>query len=926
MKKQITGFFIVLLSLTVVFAQDWQIVREQSNGFIPNNGFFLDANTGWLVGDDGEVWKTTDGGANWTTLREADGSGLDWWDVEFVDASTGFATSDDGYIFRSTDGGTNWTMIGDTANFVLDVVDVAPITADLAFFSCDDGQILKYDSGTFTADTLDTGEDLDGGIDFIDANVGVVSTDANTGDTWYTHDGGANWTWVNIAAQFPVGGISYRLYDLKGTAPGTFVIGGYHNTIFVSSDSGQTYTRVSDFTYDYSYLGRVDVIDANTFVVGGGDGLVKMSVDAGATWDTLDVRHGETTTFVDFVDANNGYVFSSYGQWMKTTDGGASFSPLLEWPQVSFWGLALPEADKIVLTGYSGGEYSVSLDGGITWSYPDNSLTGFHGAIYECEFIDANTGIIAGVDGYLAKTTDGGANWIEKETPFTADARTTNSLHYFDADTVFAGGYSGQINKSTDGGENWIQVGDFGSGSVYDICAVGGSKVIATASSGQYLYSDNYGNAFTMEDWGSLSYRAAEVRNDVIIVPASSGHLYRTTPADYDTLYEVFTDPDGDDLYDVEFVNDTLVYVVGAAGKILKSVDAGLNWTVETSPGYDELQKVKYADNKLWAVGQSGLVLMLDLTPEEPLELPISEEFTDGDYDLDWAFNATAGAGSMAIHDSTGSAWGSYVGAYTDSGYTGIAYVKNAIFDDFTISADVFIIGPADAAAPLYSGIAFRAADDDLAYYRLIYRNSSSSDNGQIKLQGYDGAAWHISAAWNPGVDFTALETGWHNFKVTVVGNDFYVYIDDQLLPGCPKSDETPFMTEGHPGIYIYNASASTVLFDNFIVTDPAPVSVVDDDPTIPESFALYQNYPNPFNPVTTIRFDLPQADKVRLDIYNILGKRVRTLVDTDVTAGRQQVVWDAKDDYGRQVASGVYIYRISGERYQATKRMVLLK
>ncbi len=924
MHKRITGFVVFLLTLTMIFAQDWEVVKEQSHGFIPNNGFFLDANTGWLSGDDGEVWKTTDGGANWTIVRAADGSGLDWWDIEFLDADNGYATTDDGFIFKSTDGGTTWANIGDTANYTLDVIDIAPVTVDLVFFSCDDGQVLKWDGTTMTADTMDTSDDLDGGIDFIDANVGVVSTDANAGDTWYTHDGGATWNYVNIASLFPVGSSSYRLYDLQGTGDGVFVISGYHNLVFVSTDSGQTYTQYGDMNYGYVYLGRVDVIDDQTFIAGGGDGYVIKTVDGGATWDTLDVGHGETTTFVSFVDANNGFVFSSYGQWMSTTDGGANFTPLNAWPQVSFWGIGFPGEDNILLTGYSGGEITVSNDGGATWSYPTNALSGSYEAIYECEFIDDNTGIIAGVAGYLAKTTDGGATFVEKETPFTADGRTFNSVHYVDADTVYAGGYSGRINKSTDGGETWTEVGDFGSGSVYDICAVGGSKVVATASSGQYYYSDDYGTTFTAEDWGSVSHRAVEARNDVIIVPASSGHLYRTTLAEYDTLYEVFTDPDGDDLYDVEFVDDSLVYVVGEAGKIYKSEDAGLTWTAETSPGFDELQKVKYHNYKLWAVGQSGQILMLDLFP--PYELPITEAFTDGDFDLEWQLSAATGDGSLAVVDSTGSSWGSHIGAFTDAGYTGIAHVKNAVFGDFTVSADVHIIGPADANAPLYAGIAFRSSHDEFAYYRFVYRNSSSSDNGQLKLQGYDGAAWHISAAWNPGVDFTALETGWHNFKVTVIGNDFYAYINDVVLPNCPVQDDSPFMTEGYPGIFGYNGSGCTILFDNFMVTEPISVVRVDEDPSLPETFALHQNYPNPFNPVTTIRFDLPQADHIRIDIYNILGKRVRTLVNEEVTAGRQQVMWDAKDDFGRQVASGMYLYRVSGERYNATKRMVLLK
>nr|MBC8491613.1 T9SS type A sorting domain-containing protein [Candidatus Neomarinimicrobiota bacterium] len=336
-------------------------------------------------------------------------------------------------------------------------------------------------------------------------------------------------------------------------------------------------------------------------------------------WTELVKGTGQQTVFIDFIDVNTGYVIGYYGMFMKTTDAGASFTPLLEWPQLSFWGMAMPEANKIVLTANAGGEMTISVDGGLTWDYPNNYATGARDAIYECEFLDANNGLIAGSNGFIGKTVDGGSIWTPVDNPFVAENRAFNSLRYFNADTIFAGGYSGRICQSIDGGVNWVMT-DYGSGSVYDIFLVGGSKVIATAGSGQYLYSDNYGATFTMVDWGSLSYRAVEERSGVIIVPASSGHLFRTTLAEYDTLYEVFTDPDGDDLYDVEFINDTLVYVVGEAGKIYKSEDAGLTWNAEVNSSTETLQKVRFQNGRLWAVGQGGTILMNEIgTPVLPV-------------------------------------------------------------------------------------------------------------------------------------------------------------------------------------------------------------------------------------------------------------------------------------------------------------------
>ncbi len=94
----------------------------------------------------------------------------------------------------------------------------------------------------------------------------------------------------------------------------------------------------------------------------------------------------------------------------------------------------------------------------------------------------------------------------------------------------------------------------------------------------------------------------------------------------------------------------------------------------------------------------------------------------------------------------------------------------------------------------------------------------------------------------------------------------------------------------------------------------------------VPSSFQLYQNFPNPFNPETQISFDLPQAGRVELRIYNSLGQLVRTLTARDYAAGRHTVTWDARDDAGQGLASGLYIYRIKAGDFQAQRKLVLLK
>jgi hypothetical protein len=94
----------------------------------------------------------------------------------------------------------------------------------------------------------------------------------------------------------------------------------------------------------------------------------------------------------------------------------------------------------------------------------------------------------------------------------------------------------------------------------------------------------------------------------------------------------------------------------------------------------------------------------------------------------------------------------------------------------------------------------------------------------------------------------------------------------------------------------------------------------------IPDEFALYNNYPNPFNPITNIKYDIPEVADVRLEIYNIAGQRIRTLVQGQHEPGRYKVQWAAKNDYGRPVASGMYIYRIRAGDFVSVKKLVLMK
>ena len=128
----------------------------------------------------------------------------------------------------------------------------------------------------------------------------------------------------------------------------------------------------------------------------------------------------------------------------------------------------------------------------------------------------------------------------------------------------------------------------------------------------------------------------------------------------------------------------------------------------------------------------------------------------------------------------------------------------------------------------------------------------------------------------------------------------------------------TIIATNGDVDVYAQNGPFTLTI-------DGSQLNVNDSDP-IPVTFALHANYPNPFNPTTTISYDLPERAQVTLDIYDILGKQIKTLVNQSQDAGNKIAVWDGTDNLGRQVSAGVYLYQIQAGGFAQTRKMLLLK
>jgi len=126
--------------------------------------------------------------------------------------------------------------------------------------------------------------------------------------------------------------------------------------------------------------------------------------------------------------------------------------------------------------------------------------------------------------------------------------------------------------------------------------------------------------------------------------------------------------------------------------------------------------------------------------------------------------------------------------------------------------------------------------------------------------------------------------------------------------------------------VTLKDKEAAVSILGNAKLNDELSSSLTAKVREIPTEFALSQNYPNPFNPTTSIKFSVAQDAKVNLVVYDMLGQRVRTLVDGVQEAGFYTVRWDGSNDFGSKVASGIYIYRLQAGSFVSTMKMNLMK
>jgi photosystem II stability/assembly factor-like uncharacterized protein len=476
------------------------------------------------------------------------------------------------------------------------------------------------------------------------------------------------------------------------------------------------------------------------------------------------------------------------------------------------------------------------------------------------------------------------------------------SVKVVSASVIWAGGTGGTVVRTTDGGENWVDVSSSSiQGDVYNITALDGTTAfVTTTPSSTYIYRTTDGGT----SWQQVFAQTGGFIDAIQMFDATNGLA----------------------------VGDP----VGGKWTVLKTTDGGASWYRIASEPVQAGTEAGWNNSMCWIGSTHGWFGTNN-----------SRIYRTTDGGATWSSASTTAANSYSV-------------SFADV-TNGLAGFSAATINRSTNGG----AGWFTAAPPSSSGAIYVAAAPNSTYFWHV----DGSNNMRKSTQGGASGSWttqylppvsgginHLMFAdtvdgWAVTGSGEILKSGTYSAAPTITSIP-----ETSAAVGQPYSYDAGAAGFPVPTYYlILSPSGMTIDTVSGVVSwTPASQGIVDvtvravnalgmDEQSFtidvgpstgidanagdrPKRFALEQNFPNPFNPLTTIRYSLPRETHVVLKIYNLLGQEVRTLVDGREHPGIKVAVWDGRDDHGRTVSSGLYIYRLAAEGFRQSRKMILMK
>lgn len=791
------------------------------------------------------------------------------------------------------------------------------------------------------------------------------------GLVYRSFDGGVTWTQRTVGTA--------ALYDVRATGFDALIVGDGGET-WRSSDSGGNWSLTT--VAGTPQLRALAMPAAGVAYAVGGGGTIVKSTDGGASWSPQASGTGADLTDVCFSDETHGWVVGASGTVLHTTDGGATWDPVSVDSPENLLGVAQNGSTVWVV-----GENATarrSVNDGASWDAVDLELDDL--ADVKRVFLASPTDVyLAGGGGFIRRSTDGGATWTFQQHQLQGDIR---GLWFVGGAGWVSNHDSGMIMYTTDGGDTWhmppgstvsrswrgvrLVPGTVRGGTISNhptnkhafYCAIG-NKVMESLDDGETWNIiqtmptpvSSLVNAFIVSpkdtsEWLAAVYDASPSNPRKIYRTVNAGVSWTTTlvmnfgqygipleihPDNPDTVYFA---PDGDsgsqpdslyrstdfgatwapisnpvfrspcDMFVVPGSADTILIADGVTGsgkaQLFKSVDGGVTFTLQYT-----MPTTQYSE--------SPGVVGSRLRKNEAF----ATSWAYGDF-----FRSLDAGTSWNVQTTESGCWGVDVakddpnvvifGRFT-GGRTLLSLDGGSTFTNVTIGGNNYSFYARDRATM------FAEQSDSIYKMRVHYTNTTTSTQALALSAPVGGESW--TGGQTHAITWSATNVAVARIEFQSASGGPWQYVAD--VPGYLGSYDwtVPYVTTSEARIRVRDLWDSTPRDSSATFSIDVPLAVGTPGATL----QLYQNQPNPFDGSTTIRYALPTETDVTLDVYDVLGHRVATLVRGVESPGTHAVRFgrDALDAGGRRLQglqAGVYFYRLQAGRFTATRKMLLMR
>ncbi len=682
---------------------------------------------------------------------------------------------------------------------------------------------------------------------------------------------------------------------------------GANGVVLKSSDAGANWTATSPAGVTLTAASFVN--DNEGWVVGFG-GLVMHTTNGGANW-SLTSPTAVNLNDVMFVDANHGWAVGNSGTVLRTTNGGANWTASTPTP-ATLNAVYFVNAN----TGWAVGN-GVALrttNGGINWtvSAPTSAI------LEDVFFMSTSTGWAVGSVGTVLKTTNGGASWTTTK-PTT---RPLNAVTFVSASVGWAVGGSGVVLKSTNGGSNWSEQRPV-STELTSVAFIDGTTGWAAGVAGVVLKTADAGDTWIATSPTSLTlndvtFKSIPTGISVAVQTTPPGRSFTVDDVEYTSTQIFEWNPNeshtiatsspqagasgtqyvwanwssGGAISQTVAPNSSRTYTANFTTQHYLTMTAGANGTVAPASGWHN----------------AGTPVEITATP-----------------DVGYGFNGWTGSGSGSYSGNANPATITMDGPITETAAFGNSVTVTV---RSTPSGRSFLVD----GSPYTSSQTFAWVPGASHTIEATSPQTVSADARYLFMTWSDGGAATHTVSPNGNITYTATFKVQYVLTVTAgaggTAGPSGGWTDGGSLVSVTASPDSGYSFDSWSGTgngsYTGASNPATVTM-NGPVTQQANFRVGTSPPT-PGTLTLLSSAPNPFAGQTEIRFGLPSASDVTIDIFDVAGRRVMSDVMHGVPAGWGSYQLDATTGAGGRLNGGVYFVRLTAAGTTQAGKLVVLR